>query len=114
MKTYTLNSIIFLIACFCSVQILSLNLLKTGKLRKELSNVTQATSGPSGRIWGVNAADQIFTRPGVDGTWQRIDGLLKNICVAQDGRVWGINSEDQIFTRPRLGLYFNKLILIGV
>lgn len=56
--------------------------------------------GVDGRVWGVNKADQIWTRPGVDGAWQLIDGALKQIAVGIDGRVWGVNSADQIWTRP--------------
>jgi hypothetical protein len=54
---------------------------------------------PSSRVWGVNSGDMIWTRDGVNGAWQRIDGGLKQITVGQDGRVWGVNNIDDIWTR---------------
>lgn len=44
-------------------------------------SLKQLAVGIDGRVWGVNAADQIYTKPGVEGAWQRIDGSLKQISV---------------------------------
>jgi hypothetical protein len=54
----------------------------------------QVCSGIDGRIWGVNSADQIWTRNGINGQWQLIEGALKWISVGIDGRVWGVNKAD--------------------
>lgn len=59
----------------------------------------QISVGADGRVWGVNSADDIWTRDGVNGTWVQIDGKLKHISVGFDGRVWGVNSADDIWTR---------------
>ena len=53
----------------------------------------------SGRVWGVNAIDDIFTRGSVNGGWQQIPGKLKQISVASNGRVWGTNATNNVFTR---------------
>lgn len=46
------------------------------------------------RIWGVDSTDQVWTREGINGKWQKVDGCLKQIAVGPDGRVWGVNSTD--------------------
>ena len=61
------------------------------------------------RVWGVNSSDQIWTRAGVNGTWKRIDGALKQISVGADGRVWGVNSSDQIWTREGVNGTWQKI-----
>lgn len=55
-----------------------------------------------GRVWGVNGANQIFTRDEISGQWIQVAGGLKQIDVAANGRVWGVNDADQIFTRDGL------------
>lgn len=52
-----------------------------------------------GRVWGVNEANQILTKSGINSTWQIISGSLKQLNVGIDGRVWGVNSNDQIYTK---------------
>jgi hypothetical protein len=52
-----------------------------------------------GRVWGVNEAYQIWTKSGVNATWEIIGGMLKQLNVGIDGRVWGVNSYNQIYTR---------------
>jgi hypothetical protein len=54
----------------------------------------------NGRVWGVNAANMVWTRNGVSGSWFAIDGAFKKITVGIDGRVWAINEADQIWTHP--------------
>lgn len=40
----------------------------------------------------MNSANQIYTRSGVNGTWQYIEGSLMQISVGGEGRVWGVNT----------------------
>ncbi|XP_046899889.1 lectin L6-like isoform X2 [Hypomesus transpacificus] len=56
--------------------------------------------------WGVNSADHIFVRKGVnsfncegDGTWQEVPGSLSMIEVGSDGSVYGVNSVGDVFRR---------------
>lgn len=50
-------------------------------------------------LWAVNGADQIFykSHPAVS-SWERIDGLLKQIHSSELG-VFGVNMNDDIFYR---------------
>ena len=55
-------------------------------------------------IWGCNAADDIFYRNGVSGTWQQVEGKLKQIMVSEDGSfVIGVNAENKIYWRQGAG-----------
>lgn len=50
-----------------------------------------------------------MTRAGVNGKWEKIEGLLKQISVGFDGRIWGVNSSDQIWTRPGVNGPWQKI-----
>ena len=32
-------------------------------------------------MWGANSSDEIWYRNGVDGSWQKVDGKLKQVHV---------------------------------
>lgn len=55
--------------------------------------------GGHGQVWGVNSADQIWFRPGVNGDWQQIEGALSFITVAPNGLAFGCNKSGSIFFR---------------
>ena len=53
-----------------------------------------------GHVWGVNSANDIYYRNGVNGNWRRIGGKLKHVSVSNDGKhIWGVNSNDHIYYR---------------
>jgi hypothetical protein len=51
------------------------------------------------RVWGIAPNGTIWTLDGHDGTWQNIEGVLKQVSVASSGRVWGVSSDDRVWTR---------------
>jgi len=56
----------------------------------------------SGRVWGINAADQIFTKGPNDANFVSVPGALTHLDVDELGNVWGLNSNDDIFKREGL------------
>ncbi len=50
-------------------------------------------------IWITNAANEIFYRSGIEGSWTKIDGLAHTIDVSVDGNPWVINKNNQIYRR---------------
>ena len=53
----------------------------------------------SGRVWGINSANQIYTRLLGDVSWTQIDGLLVHLDIDGNGIVYGLNSNNDIFER---------------
>ena len=73
----------------------------SGKWRQVPGGLKHISSGPTGKVWGVNSINDIYTLKS-DGNWRQIDGKLKQIDVGPD-EVWGVNGNDDIWTRPNDG-----------
>jgi hypothetical protein len=68
-------------------------------MQKRISGaLKQISVTASGRVWGVNKKDYIFTRGGVNGKWKHIPGKLKQVAVSGD-HVWGVDENDSIWWR---------------
>jgi hypothetical protein len=50
----------------------------------------------------VNSNDDIFTRPGIYGSWHHIGGKLVDISAHANGEVWGINRQGSVFVRYKI------------
>jgi hypothetical protein len=73
----------------------------SGKWTNVPGKLKHVSSGPTGKVWGVNTNNDIYTLK-ADGNWRQIDGKLKQIDVGPN-EVWGVNANDDIFTRPNDG-----------
>ena len=98
------NNILFIIALIaCLLITCSLSLRTKGRpfVDEKDSFAEKSSSADNlGRVWGVTKANNVYTRLGLEGEWQKIVGKqLKNISVGQDGRVWGLDLSGDIYTR---------------
>ena len=62
------------------------------------------SSGMVGEVWGVNSANEIFTRDGISkkpsGTgWFKQNGKLKQLSALKN-QVWGVDGNGTIWSRP--------------
>jgi len=60
----------------------------------------QVSVSPNDRVWGVNAAHNIYkyNRGGGDAPWTQVGGELKSVSVGQTG-VWGVTEQHDIYYR---------------
>lgn len=66
----------------------------------------QISVGAGGKVWAVNSDNVVFTRPGVYGTWQKIEQrLMMDVDVGVDAPnedktlVWGCDLNQQVLAR---------------
>ena len=73
----------------------------SGYWRRIPGLLKHVTASGSNKIYGVNAADQIWqcAKPCYDGAWQSIPGRLAQ-CDASTNGLFGVNSDCAIFRRP--------------
>tara|TARA_A100001015_G_scaffold224965_1_gene253821 strand:+ start:1067 stop:1498 length:432 start_codon:yes stop_codon:yes gene_type:complete len=62
----------------------------------ELKQICVSQTGD--HIWGVNELDNIYYRNGIDASWERVEGFLKQLSVDGD-HVWGVNKFDNVYYR---------------
>ncbi len=53
----------------------------------------------TGRVWGIDQDDTVWTKPGYVGDWFGIGGTLKQLVAGYDRRIWGIDKTNKIWTR---------------
>lgn len=63
----------------------------------KLKNIDISTDGS--HIWGIAPDDAIYYRNGINGSWTRIPGALKQVSTSSDGSAWGANRNDYVYTR---------------
>jgi hypothetical protein len=56
----------------------------------------QISVGYNGRLWGINTANQIITREGINGTWIIIDGgdNYKQVIATVNGNIMAVNLQN--------------------
>lgn len=53
-------------------------------------------------IWGIDRTHQIFYRNGINGTWNKMIGSLKQLSVGQTGQVWGANAIYDVYYKTAI------------
>jgi hypothetical protein len=62
-------------------------------------SVSRDESQTDKTLWGVNAANEIFTKGLFDRSWSRISGSLRDVAVGPREVIWGVNERDEVFRR---------------
>ena len=76
------------------------------------------SSSGNGWIWGVNRSDNIYKRKKNGGSWQRVNGGLKQISGGQNAKYGVLTRNNAIYKRPvdgssnwqRIGWKFDKML----